>query len=273
MPPSEEGGMEIAMKHYEITKPIGLRTPCEEIEKACEAAHVYRRCGLRPRHFIIPLNSGNGRTTLIEYMADMYKESGVLDFISGLDDYIEITLDGSLQQLKQAFAEIDAAAVYTNEYSNIIGLDISGIASHLGETQFTEFLRNVKRICDHACVVFFVSALPSRNEERLLERLCEAVENIKRLSVEPYTREDICDLIVQFLDDHGTRISEEESFRKELQETVVSLDIMCVKEAAAAVEELVFYADFSGFVPAVDACSLKLLTESRKKGRVRRDVK
>ena len=59
----------------------------------------------------------------------------------------------------------------------------------------------------------------------------------------------------------------------ELQETVVSLDIMCVNEAAAAVEELVFYADFSGFVPAVDARSLKLLTESRKKGRVRRDVK
>ena len=131
----------------------------------------------------------------------------------------------------------------------------------------------VKRICDHACVVFFVSALPSRNEERLLERLCEAVENIKRLSVEPYTREDICDLIVKFLEDHGTRVSEEESFRKELQETVVSLDIMCVNEAAAAVEELVFYADFSGFVPAVDARSLKLLTESRKKGRVRRDVK
>ena len=101
----------------------------------------------------------------------------------------------------------------------------------------------------------------------------KTVENIKRLSVEPYTREDICDLIVKFLEDHGTRISEEESFRKELQETVVSLDIMCVKEAAAAVEELVFYADFSGFVPAVDACSLKLLTESRKKGRVRRDVK
>ena len=273
MPPSEEGGMEIAMKHYEITKPIGLRTPCEEIEKACEAAHVYRRCGLRPRHYIVPLNSGNGRTTLIEYMADMYKESGVLDFISGLDDYIEITLDGSLQQLKQAFAEIDAAAVYTNEYCNIIGLDISGIASHQGETQFTEFLRNVKRICDHACVVFFVSALPSRNEERLLEKLCETVENIKRLSVEPYTQEDICDLIVKFLEDHGTRVSGEELFLRRLQEAVASLDITCVKGASSVVEELIFYADFSGFVPVVSAGSLKLLMESRSNGKVRRDVK
>ena len=261
------------MKHYEITKPIGLSTPCAEIEKACRSAHVYRRCGLKPHHFIIPLNAGNGRTTFIEYMVDMYKEAGVLDFISGLDDYIEITLDGSLQQLKQAFAEIDSAAVYTNEYCNIIGLDISGIASHMGETQFTEFLRNVKKICDHACVVFFVNAFPTRNEERLLEKLCEFVENIKRLSVEPYTKEDICDLIEKFLEDHGTRIREEERFRKELLGMVTSLDFSSVKEAASAVEELIFYADFSGFVPVVDARSIALLTKSRKEGKVRRDVK
>lgn len=261
------------MKHYEITRPIGLSTPCAEIERACRTAHVYRRCGLKPGHFIVPLGAGNGRTTFIEYMADMYKEAGVLDFISGLDDYIEITLDGSLQQLKQAFADIDAAAVYTNEYCNIIGMDISGIASHLGETQFTEFLRNVKRICDHACVVFFVNAIPTRNEERLLEKLCEAVENIKRLSVEPYTQEDICSLIVKFLEDHGTRVREEESFRRELQEAVTSLAITSVKEAALAVEDLIFYADFTGFVPVVDARSLKLLMKSRREGKVRRDVK
>ena len=261
------------MKHYEITRPIGLRTPCAEIEKACREAHVYRRCGLKPGHFIVPLGAGNGRTTFIEYMADMYKEAGVLDFISGIDDYIEITLDGSLQQLKQAFAEIDAAAVYTNEYCNIIGLDITGIASHPGETQFTEFLRYARRICDHACVVFFVNPLPTRNEERLLEKLCESVENIKRLSVEPYTQEDICDLIVKFLEDHGTRVSGEELFLRRLQEAVTSLDIPCVKGASSVVEELIFYADFSGFVPVVSAGSLKKLMESRKEGKVRRDVK
>ena len=86
------------MKHYEITRPIGLRTPCAEIEKACREAHVYRRCGLKPGHFIVPLGAGNGRTTFIEYMADMYKEAGVLDFISGIDDYIEITLDGKTEK-------------------------------------------------------------------------------------------------------------------------------------------------------------------------------
>lgn len=99
------------MKHHEITKPIGLSTPCKEIESTCSNAHMYKRCGLRSNHYIIPLDSGSGRTTLIEYMTDMYKEAGVLSFSSGLDDYIEIAFDGTLQQLKQAFADIDSAAV------------------------------------------------------------------------------------------------------------------------------------------------------------------
>ena len=100
------------MKHYDITKPIGLTTPCKEIESTCSKAHMYKRCGLRPKHYIIPLDSGSGRTTLVEYMTDMYKEAGVLNFPSGLDDYIEIAFDGTLQQLKQAFSAIESAAVY-----------------------------------------------------------------------------------------------------------------------------------------------------------------
>ena len=193
------------MKRYDITKPIGLATPCKEIEATCGMAHVYKRCGLRPKHFIIPLDAGSGRTTLVEYMTDKYKKAGVLSFTSGLDDYIEISFDGTLQQLKQAFAEIDAAAVYTNEYRNIVSMDISGISSHLGETQLTEFLKNCKRVCAYACVIFFVHTTPSRNEEKLLEKLCETVDNIKRLAVEPYTKDDICALIVKTVGEHGSR--------------------------------------------------------------------
>ena len=72
------------MKHYDITKPIGLATPCKEIESTCNNAHMYKRCGLRPKHYIIPLDPGSGRTTLVEYMTDKYKEAGALSFTSGL---------------------------------------------------------------------------------------------------------------------------------------------------------------------------------------------
>ena len=218
---------------------------------------MYKKCGLRPKHYIIPLDSGSGRTTLIEYMTDKYKEAGVLSFTSGLDDYIEITFDGSLQQLKQAFAAIDSAAVYTNEYCNIIGMDISGISAHLGETQLSEFMKNCKRVCEHACVIFFVHTTPNRNEEKLLEKLCETVDNIKRLEVEPYTKEDICALIIKTIEEHGIKIEHENVFCAVLADMVLEFRIDNVKSAITTVDALVHFADFTGFTPTVDERSLK----------------
>ena len=261
------------MRHYDITKPIGLITPCKEIESTCSKAHMYKRCGLRPKHYIIPLDSGSGRTTLIEYMTDRYKEAGVLSFTSGIDDYIEIAFDGTLQQLKRAFAAIDAAAVYTNEYHNIISMDISGISSHLGETQLTEFMKNCKRVCEHACVVFFVHTTPNRNEEKLLEKLCETIDNIERLVVEPYTKEDMCALIIKIIAEHGIVIKHGTVFRAILSGMVSEFGITKVKDAITTADDLVCFADFSGFIPAVDESSLKSMITSWHKDTGRSEVK
>ncbi len=261
------------MKHYEITKPIGLNTICEEIESTCSNARMYKQCGLRPKHLIISLDSGSGRTTLVEYITDKYKEAGVLSFTSGLDDYVEVTLDGTPQQLKQAFAAIDSAAVYTNEYGNIVGMDISGIAAHLGETQFAEFMKNCKRVCEHACVIFFVHTSPSRNEEKLLEKLCEAIPNIKRLAVEPYTKDDLCALIVKTVTDHGIDINHAAVFWDVLSDMVSEFGISSVKDAITTADSLVRFADFSGFTPVVDENSLKAMSAGWHKVAERSEVK
>lgn len=261
------------MQSHNITKPIGLHTPCKEIERTCDKAYMYKRCGLRPKHFIIPLDHGSGRTTLVEYMTDKYKEAGVLNFISGLDDYLEISFDGTLQQLKQAFATIDSAAVYTNEYCNIIGMDISNISAHLGETQFTEFMKNCKRVCEHACVVFFVHTTPSRNEEKLLEKLNETIHNIKRLFVEPYTKDDMCTLIVKTIKNHGIEIKHEAIFRAILLDVVSEFCIASVKDAVNAADALVQFANFSSFVPFVDESDLKSMITNWHNNAERSEVK
>jgi len=261
------------MKHYDITKPIGLLTPCKEIENTCKMAHMYKRCGIRPKHYIIPLDSGSGRTTLIEYMADMYKKAGVISFTSGLDDYIEIAFDGSLQQLRQAFYAVDSAAVYTNEYCNIIGMDISGISNHLGETHFTEFMKNCKRVCEYAYVVFFIHTTPTKNEEKLLNKLCEEIDNIKRLSVEPYTKDDMCAFIIKSIVQHGIDIKHETGFHAVLMDMISQFGITSVKNAISTADALVHFADFSGFIPTVDENSLKLMITSWHKDAERSEVK
>ena len=85
------------MKQNPITRPIGLEAACAEIERVCSQAPLYKRCGLRPPHLILPLDSGSGRTTFLEYMADSFRKAGVLPFRSGFEDYLEISLDGTLR--------------------------------------------------------------------------------------------------------------------------------------------------------------------------------
>ena len=256
-----------------IRKPIGLKATCVEIENTCNNAHMYRRCGLRPEHLIIPLDSGSGRTTLVEYMTDKYREAGVLNFASGLDDYIEISFDGSLQQLKQSFAKIDSAAIYANEYSNIVAMDISNIALHLGEVQMSEFLSGCSKVCDHATVIFFVHSHPSKNEEKLMEKISETVSNVKRMAVEPYTGEDILALIIKGITEHGIVIMNETDFCTALSDVISEGGITTVKGANATADTIARYADFSGFLPVVNVGSLKKMLTSWRQDLGRNEAK
>ena len=261
------------MKYKEVTRPVGLRALCEEVEHVCSEAAIYNRCGLRPHHLLVPLDPGCGRTTFVTYMTDMYKAAGVLEFASGPDDFLEIEFDGTLPQLRQAFAEVESAAVYTNEYCNIVSIDFAAIASHLGETQCTEFLKGCRKICETACVIFFVPTAPSRNEEKLTARLCETIKDIRRIEAEPYTREDLCELVCRNIEDHGVMITERETFAEELTEASEQLEISTVSDAAAAAETLIRYADFSGFIPFVNKKSLRAMVSDRCAESERRETK
>ena len=46
-------------------------------------------------HFIIPMDSGNGRTHLTKEIAGIYSVAGVLDF-SSRERFLEFTLDGTV---------------------------------------------------------------------------------------------------------------------------------------------------------------------------------
>lgn len=108
-----------------ITKPVGHNSICKYIDEyICKRSALYRNSLLKPPHMVIPLSKHSGRTTLIKYLRDKYKQSGILPFDSGLEDYLEIEFDGSLSQLKQSFTKINSEAIYKNHYTGIISFDI-----------------------------------------------------------------------------------------------------------------------------------------------------
>lgn len=263
------------MSKYEIKKPIGLTSLCNEVESVCKNACVYK-CGIRPKHLIVPLSAGSGRTTFVEYITDMYKKHGILDFFGSLDDYIEVDIDGSSSNnIVKGFASIRAGAVFKNNYSNIAVVNIEDMAKYLNAPQFTDFLREAKELCCNAYTIFFVSSVPTPNEEKLIAKLEENIGKSKicRAFVEKYTSEDICCLIEKTINEHSVTIECFQAFHSVLKDVVKSYNITEVKDAITVGEELIHYANFSGFTPTVDDKSIVMLADSRNKENKRSDSK
>ena len=247
-----------------VERPFGLQGPCEMIEQICEQAHKYEYSGIRPGHFCLGLDPGIRREAFVQYTAYSFKKNRVLKFQCGLDDYLMISFDGSLQNLKKNFGIIESAAIYSNHYENVIGMDISAISEHLGETLESEFLKRLKEVCKHACVVFFVSGERTIYEQKLLNKISECIDDVKNLTVEPYTKTDICDLVTKRLTECGIEIRNQKTFCKVLHEVITNLSITTDKDAMKVANSLVDYAVFSDSSPYIDDCCLKSLIKQRR---------
>lgn len=246
------------MKNLSIGKPIGLHRLCSTVERICQKAEVYRRS--KPPHMLVELDRGCGRTTVVQYVADMYKEYNILPFKCILDNYIEVELNGrSTQNIKDSFAAF--APGYDNGFSNIAGIGITDMARYMNAPQFGDFLSLIEELCSSASVIFFVSSIPSRQEEQLIDRLYERIgkNRIERIRYEEMCQEDICQLIEHAIGEYGIVIEHSQYFHSELLQIVDILGIQTVKEALLFAERLLHYADFSRFTPVVDEKCLSVM--------------
>ena len=206
------------MKHL-----VGLPSLRKEVEDICTRAREHCKLGLRPQNLIVPLDPGNGRTSVLEYVSGMYRKYGV---------------DGSLKQMKQAFCTVEDAAIYANHYSHVVGMDVSEMAAHIHESQFQEFLRRTKELCGEACVIFFVHEARGRNEERLIERLRETVDFVKKLPEEPYSSEELCEAVRLALEEEGARVGEDPTLCSRLLRRIREANLHSVREARLAVQKI-----------------------------------
>lgn len=216
---------------------IGLDSIRKEVERTCAKAEIYQKLKICPQSLIVPLNEGNGRTMLLEYVADMYRKSGVMDFSCSPDLYLEVKLDGSSAQLKQSFSRIYEAAVYANQYTNVIGMDVAEMAMHMSETPFAEFLQRIKKLCAETCVIFFVHEERGKNEERLIERIMDTVSAVKWMPVERYSAEQLCDIVKCILEEKEVW-PENTYFYKSLQEQILTEGAQTVREALSIAQRI-----------------------------------
>lgn len=249
------------MKNYKIIKPVGLTAICDTVEANCLKAEVYKRSGLKPHHYIIHLDSGQGRSTVLEYIADMYKAYDILNFESGLDDYIELSFDGTYNNFRNGVEHVLDAAVYSNNYQGIVGISCSALAAHRQETQWTEFNTFIKELSKSANLVFFVDYESSKYDELIINEIKNNVPNIDELFETPYTYEEYAYIIEKDIEQKGIMIKDMNEFHNDVLDIVSHNDISFVNDAINISNEIIQYADFSNLVPTVTSDDIKLLMQ------------
>ncbi len=202
----------------------------KEIEVFRGKSRLYKYTGTKPNSLILQMDSGEGRTAIMEYAISTFKELSTLDFSSGRDDYIECDFDGSLQNYKNCMAQIDDAAEYGNHYKGGIAVNCSLIANHYSEKHYEDFINRFSEICDSAWVVFFFSSLPSRNEEKLMNKLREKIKHITFIGYEPYTEIDLAHIFLSKLNSFGINFSPKREITKLVVELFKSCSISTVKQ-------------------------------------------
>jgi len=226
-----------------IREPIGLVEAVNSIKKNCLSGTAYKKFKIKPPHVIFRLNDDQGRSRLIEYMTDMYEAALVLDFSSGLDPCLEFKLSGTYDDFRRFIKAVEDAAVFRNEYTGIIALDITALYNHRQESQWMDFWGAVKEISKSAYLVFFVSKEDTKCNNSLIGEIKRKIFNVEEVVISDYTAVDYADIIKQFVTDIDGSIL----FSDEANETLVSVcsSITDIKGAQLIADSIVRNFDLS----------------------------
>ena len=236
-----------------VYTPVGLEPLVSKIQNICVCSDVYHRCGLKPNHYLINLDPGNGHSTVATYVSDAFHEYGIRHF-GGLDLFLEYTLDGSMAQLRQVLNDIKACAVYTNEYEGVIALDISGLAAHLNETQVSMFLKELPAIAEHATLILYVPSKLNRNIAQLIDKVSAVLgESLDVISIEAYTEDNLVTIIKELINEAGVDLEETDDINDCILSAIRLTGSTTLKDAKQLVQTMVKNACFEHFVPILNS--------------------
>lgn len=235
-----------------IFKPIGVDKLCATVESVCANPYPYKITGIKPPHFAVGIDPGNGRTTILEYISDMYKENGVIDFTGGIADYAEITLDGSLQQLKLCIDTVKQSADYTNGvFKGVVGIDATKISGHQNETQAKEFETFFENVSDFAVIVFFTPVNMTAAEQRYTDKIKSKLADVIDFGNCVYTDTDYAEIMLRYLENCGIDFVQTESIVDTLVSAVNTLGVDSVPKAIKLAKNLIIKADYSDSIPSI----------------------
>lgn len=228
-----------------IVKPIGMEALCSKVGEVCANPYPYKFAGMKPPHFAVGLDKGNGRTTLLEYVSDMYRASGVIEFTGGVDDFLEVTFDGSLTQLKAETERVKDSGFYNNgKFKGVISVDAVEISKHQNETQAVEAERFIESINDYAAVILFYPTDMTLSEERYMSKLKGKLDNVIDFGGMTYTDKECADIVLRHITELGVNFELSDDGLTLLLKSVKELNVDTVESAVKFADGLILRADY-----------------------------
>lgn len=229
---------------------IGMNDVKSILSEIIKTGDAYKRGKACIPNLIIMMDPGNGQTYTSEAITDMLSEFGLREF-HGLDEYLEYKPDGSKASIDWMFADIEDNAIYDNGYKGVVSVDISQLVSVINQYQVRYFEENIRRVSENATVILYCSTKLGVKGEKLVNRLKDALDNVRVIESYMFTPKDYAEMIVQNILERGIDVKDEEKIIKVLSEVVSEKDVKCSKDAIRLAEQLVFYADYTTAVPTL----------------------
>lgn len=236
--------------------PIGLDEMVERIQKICSKSNVYRYCNVKTGHYIVNLDAGNGQTTLTDYISDVFYENKIRHF-GGLDLFLEYKLDGTMAQLRQVFQDISDHAVYMNEFSGVISMDITGLASHINEAQVEVFLSGIGKLQQNATMIFYVPSSMNRNILLLVRKICAGIDDIEMVHISPYTAWQMVEIVKKEIEEMGVELEDTREADEAIFQSMERNEVSTAKESVRLAEKMVKEAEFLQFIPVLTVEGIK----------------
>ena len=220
---------------------VGLDKVKKHVEEECSKAPIYKNSGRTPKSIIIHLPKGQGRTTMLNWVALEYKKSKVLGFRNGLDDYVEVDFSGDYDDYMMKKTIIEDASIFGN-FDGLIGISASELCKHKTERHWYDFLELIKEVSQKACIVIFVPYICKKADEELIKTINEILgTQVTEIICENYTIDEYLSIIIAKLKNRNVHIDNESELLKHIKANINGEELESITDAMKVIEELFCY--------------------------------
>lgn len=215
--------------------PVGMSVLSLALKEICRDGKNRRNRGLPIPPLLLPLDSGNGRTTVLHYIGDIFEDSGRLEF-KNLDRVFELELSlnesSSFEDaIDEVFYRIDSMCVYSNPidgFDGVVAIDISNLEEYTYESAIKSFAKNIELRRKNTAFVFFVSSEISADTKNMITKLQKYMPSVRLINLQDYSVSNLTRIAERISFKYGVTLESDET-RVALKKFISDCDIDSVQ--------------------------------------------